>query len=137
VLFRQKKEIILLFSFSQPSFGQTAEWIEQTINTSVWLKGVHFADEDTGSDQISFNLIVEPSAEFGVRLGKNFRFLVKGGLILMPPIVQDEKMFDNYVLYDGTVNSPEEYRRYALQGYDVELNPVAYDLRVGFALNFN
>ena len=95
------------------------------------------ADEDTGSDQISFNLIVEPSAEFGVRLGTNFRFLVKGGLILMPPIVQDEKMFDNYVLHDGTVNSPEEYRRYALQGYDVELNPVAYDFRIGFALNFN
>jgi len=96
------------------------------------------AEQSTGSDEISFNIIVEPSVEFGVRMGRNFRFLVKAGAIVMPSIVRHEKMYDNYVLNDGaTINSDEEYLSFALQGYDVELGTVGLDARVGFALNFN
>jgi len=95
------------------------------------------AEQDIGSDEISFNLIVEPSAEFGVRMGRNFRFLVKAGVILMPSIVKQEKMYDNYLLNDGVDNTPEDYRRFALQGYDVEMSPFGFGARVGFALNFN
>jgi hypothetical protein len=95
-------------------------------------------DEDSGSDEVAFNFVVEPSAEFGIRMGRNFRFLVKGGVIIMPALMRRDRMYDNNVLNDGaTVNGDEEYLRYALQGYDVELGSVGFDLRVGFALNFN
>jgi hypothetical protein len=40
-------------------------------------------------------------------------------------------------LDDGVDNTPEDYRRFALQGYDVEMSPFGFGARVGFALNFN
>jgi hypothetical protein len=107
------------------------------LQTSGYRIVTETAEEDSGSDEIAFNLIVEPSVEFGVRMGRNFRFLAKAGVIVMPSIVQHDKMYDNSVLNDGGTNSDEDYLRYALQGYEVELGTVGFGARVGFALNFN
>jgi hypothetical protein len=108
------------------------------LQTSGYRIVTETAEQDSGSDEISFNLIVEPSAEFGLRMGRNFRFLAKAGVIVMPSIVRHEKMYDNYVLNDGaTINSDDDYLRFAIQGYDVELGSIGFDVRAGFALNFN
>ncbi len=95
------------------------------------------AEEDYGSEEVSMNLIVEPTVELALRLGRNFRLIAKAGVIVLPPIFRMEEPIDSYIINDGFENTLEEYRRYALQGYKIDLNTVGYDARVGFALNFN
>ena len=95
------------------------------------------AEEDYGAEGVSMNLIVEPTLELALRLGRNFRLIAKAGVIILPPIFRMEEPIDSYIIGDGQVNTPEEYRKYALQGYKIDLNTVGYDARIGFALNFN
>jgi hypothetical protein len=96
-----------------------------------------YSEQERHSDSVALNLIVEPSLEGAIRLGRNFRLFIKVGAVVMPSIIQSEKMYDTYVLDNVGPHSQEEYTNYALQGYKVELDSVGGTMRLGFALNFN
>jgi hypothetical protein len=97
------------------------------------------AEQESHSETVALNLIVEPSLEGAIRLGRNFRLFIKVGAVVMPSIVQREKQIDTYVIDETNAgpNSPEDYRRYTLQGYKVDMDSVGGTLRLGFSLNFN
>jgi hypothetical protein len=95
------------------------------------------AESDSGTEEVSLNLMVEPSLELAIRLGRNFRLMSKINVLVMPTVIQRQKEIDTYVLDNVGPHTPEDYRRYALQQYEVELGSVGYGIRLGFAVNFN
>jgi hypothetical protein len=124
---------VSLFGFSagfELGAGAALQTMGYNIRTDI-------AEESSGSEQVSFNLVVEPSAEIAMRLGRNFRLFAKVGMLVMPTIKHDRRETDTWVIDNGMPDSPEDYRRYALQGYGVDVGTVGYDVRLGFALNFN
>jgi hypothetical protein len=96
------------------------------------------ADADLGGGN-GASLLFDTALEASLRMGTNFRLFGKLGLVFLPikDTVTDPSTIDQSVVTDPTVNSDEDYMRYALQNYIVEIDAFAYELRVGFALSFN
>ena len=92
-------------------------------------------DVDYGRDRSVMSLIVDAAWEASLRLGPNFRVFGKLGLVLLPLQFPTREQGEIETLTNPT--STEEYIRYALQRYTVEIDTLAYDIRFGFALSFN
>ena len=93
---------------------------------------------DYGSDRSVMSLIVDAALEVALRLGPDFKVFGKLGLVLLPlqfPMREQDEI-DKHVLTDPAPTM-EEYIRYALQRYTVEMDSLGYDIRFGFALSFN
>ena len=85
------------------------------------------------------SVLADTALGASLRLGRNFRLFAKLGLIILPLKLNagDPMEVNQSVMTDSLTNSAEEYMRYALQHYVVEMDTFAYELRVGFALSFN
>lgn len=98
------------------------------------------AEADLGGGA-EVSLIADAALEASLRMGRNFRLIGKLGLIILPLKYApwDPANVDQGVVTDADTSpaSSEEYMRYALQHYVLEMDTFAYELRLGFALSFN
>ncbi len=102
--------------------------------------------EGYGNATANMGVIADASVEAAIRLGKNFRLIGKAGIIAAP-IEASRKNSDFYYVFSG--DNPgwywkgigpltgDDMIRAVLNNYQVEFNPFAIDLRVGFVLNYN
>lgn len=96
-------------------------------------------DIDYGKDGSVLSMIADCAFEASLKLGKYFSVVGKLGIVYLPINFPGRDMdgVDRHTMTDGSLyNSPEEYMRYALYNYTVDLDAFAYGVRFGFALRF-
>lgn len=105
-----------------------------------------------GNATANMSVILDTSVEGAIRLGKNFRLIAKAGIVGAPIDTSNNKQ---QYFYKYSSEDPSEIGWYwsgdptggpltgrdkiwaILDNYQVEMDPFAIDLRVGFILNYN
>jgi len=137
--------------------------LEMGMGGSLFAGGINFytgerdnrtADIGYGTSTANMGLILDVAGETAIRLGKNFRFFAKAGVMAAPIGMPRNDNRDDYnVWIDETVTNvyyawdtdlsyeltpgTDEYRRAIMSQYDIDLDPFCLAARVGFSLNFN
>ena len=107
--------------------------------------------EGYGNAAANMGVIADASVEGAIRLGKNFRLVAKAGVVAAPIDSErrDSDFYYQYTYIPSTSIKPGWYwngvgpltgddeKRAILNNYQVEIDPFAIDLRVGFVLNFS
>jgi hypothetical protein len=88
------------------------------------------------SDTTKMSLLLDASAEWAFRVGRNFRMFAKGSVIITP-VVFERRAFP--IIVGNGVNDTDlnVLTTYALNNYDLEFHSFVYDLRAGFIVNFD
>ncbi len=129
------------------------------IGGTMFSGGFDFSTTSTSGEEImegygnaaaNMGVIADASVEGAIRLGKNFRLVAKAGVVAAP-IDSERRDSDFYYQYTNqgdyspgwfwngvplTAGTDDE-KRAILNNYQVEVDPFAIDLRVGFILNFS
>jgi hypothetical protein len=132
--------------FGSSLFGVSAG-VEFGFGAGLYNGGVqlYIGDKDSDLGRVEYETtsnqfvpITELTAEFAIRMGRNFRIFAKGSVLYLavdlPTVPTDPR---NPIGDGNPTNSDNEYRSYALQSYEVELDGAAFSARVGVAVNFN
>lgn len=129
------------------------------IGGTMFSGGFDFSTTSTSGEEImegygnaaaNMGVIADASVEGAIRLGKNFRLVAKAGVVAAP-IDSERKDSDFYYQYTNQgdyssgwywngiplTDGSDDEKRAILNNYQVEIDPFAIDLRVGFILNFS
>ena len=108
----------------------------------VWVGDKENPDAEGGKKvgETTLSLVTDLSLEVALRLGKNSRFFVAGGMIMTPIEIgswEQDQGPQASIMNDGIANTPSEYLSYALNNYEVRAEGMALSLRAGVTLNFD
>jgi hypothetical protein len=87
-----------------------------------------------GYDTTAMSMILDTAVEASVRLGTNLRFVAKLGVMLTPPLVRFDGIYDQTIdLSDGADYGEAEA---IIENYEIESSPLITTARVGFIVSY-